>query len=120
MRVEGQGKAFDNPIKKEVKMNNKSENKSIADKTKDSTSKLEPTLDNLTKATDKLNKAFKISDYNIKFNVHEESERIHVKMIDSMTEEIIREIPPEKLLDFAAHIQEILDDAVGFLVDEIV
>lgn len=48
------------------------------------------------------------------FKVHERTGRIMVKLIDSETDEIIKEIPPEKILDLVASIW----DLVGILVDE--
>ena len=49
-----------------------------------------------------------------KFEVHERTGRMMVKLIDNETDEIIKEIPPEKILDLVASIW----DLVGILVDE--
>ncbi|NLY10216.1 MAG: flagellar protein FlaG [Firmicutes bacterium] len=48
------------------------------------------------------------------FDVHDETSRIVVRIIDKDSEEVIREIPPEKILDLIAKINEL----VGLLVDE--
>lgn len=48
------------------------------------------------------------------FRIHERTGRIMVKLIDNETDEIVKEIPPEKILDLVANIW----DLVGILVDE--
>lgn len=48
------------------------------------------------------------------FKIHEGTGRMLVKLVDNETDEVIREIPPEKILDLIANIWEM----VGILVDE--
>ncbi|HHV38891.1 MAG TPA: flagellar protein FlaG [Tepidimicrobium sp.] len=48
------------------------------------------------------------------FSIHEKTKHIMVKIIDITTDEIIREIPPEKILDIVAGLWELS----GLLVDE--
>lgn len=50
----------------------------------------------------------------LEFTVHEQTKRIAVKVLDRATGELIREIPPEKSLDFIAKLWE----NAGLLVDE--
>lgn len=50
----------------------------------------------------------------IKFSMHEETNRIMVQVIDEATQEVIKTIPSEELLDLAATI----GDLVGTLIDE--
>lgn len=61
-----------------------------------------------------LNQALKAADKRLQFLVHETTGRIYVKVINQETEEVIKEIPPEKILDLVGHLQEL----VGLLVDE--
>lgn len=49
-----------------------------------------------------------------KFEVHEGTGRVMVNLVDAKTKEVIKEIPPEKILDLVANIWERL----GILVDE--
>lgn len=49
-----------------------------------------------------------------KFELHERTNRIMVKLINKDTDEIVREIPSEKMLDVVGSIW----DLVGILVDE--
>jgi flagellar protein FlaG len=48
------------------------------------------------------------------FEVDEETKRVIVKVIDTKTDKVIKEIPPEQLVQLAAKIQEM----IGLLVDE--
>lgn len=54
----------------------------------------------------KANKILGVLDVRAKFSVHEGTGNIIVKLEDTETGEVIREIPPEKLLDLIAKIQE--------------
>jgi len=50
----------------------------------------------------------------LKFELHEKLNKYYVQVIDQNTKEIIREIPPKKLLDVYAAIAEY----IGLIVDE--
>ncbi|WP_017472516.1 flagellar protein FlaG [Amphibacillus jilinensis] len=50
----------------------------------------------------------------IKFEMHEKLEKYYVRVVDSSTDEIIREIPPEQMLDMYAAMAEFM----GLIVDE--
>ena len=50
----------------------------------------------------------------LEFSVHERTKQIMVKVLDKETGKIIREIPPEKTLDFVAKMWEM----AGILIDE--
>lgn len=49
-----------------------------------------------------------------KFGIHEKTNRITIKLVDRDTQEVIKEIPPEKTLDLMAKSMEL----AGVLVDE--
>lgn len=49
-----------------------------------------------------------------KFGIHEETNRVMIKLVDKDTQEVIKEIPPEKTLDMIAKCMEL----AGVLVDE--
>jgi len=65
-------------------------------------------------AIEKANKVFEGVYRRFELSVHEKTKEIMVKVIDSATDEVIREIPPEKILDLVATIWEM----VGIIVDE--
>jgi flagellar protein FlaG len=65
-------------------------------------------------AIEKANKAISSSNRVLEFSIHERTKEIMVKVVDSETKEVIREIPPEKVLDMVAKLWEL----AGILVDE--
>lgn len=67
----------------------------------------------LEEAVDKANYEMKRLDTNLRFSIHEKTRQILVKIVDAKTNEVIREIPPEKLLDMCAFMME----KAGLLVD---
>lgn len=48
------------------------------------------------------------------FSIHEKTKQIMIKIIDSETKEVIKEVPPEKILDMVATMCEM----AGLFVDE--
>jgi len=54
----------------------------------------------------------------LEFRLHESSGRYQVKVIDTESQQVIREIPAEKMLEFSASVKQMLDKALGILVDE--
>ena len=72
------------------------------------------TEDELIDKIESANKQFIAYDRRFEFSIHEKTKQIMVKVIDVTTDEIIREIPPEKILDLVASIWEV----AGIIVDE--
>lgn len=74
--------------------------------------------DKIKAAVDDLNKTVKqaspMHHTQLSFKYHEDTNRISITVTDSDTDEIIREIPPEKTLDMLAKAWEM----AGLLVDE--
>ncbi len=68
----------------------------------------------LESAVDKANYTFEIQNRSLRFKIHERTNEVMVKVVDSETGEVIREIPPEKLLDMFANMLEL----AGLIVDE--
>ncbi|MBM6616317.1 flagellar protein FlaG [Bacillus suaedaesalsae] len=54
------------------------------------------------------------SNTSLKFEMHEELKEYYVKIIDSSTQEVVKEIPSKKILDFYAEMTKF----VGLLVDK--
>jgi flagellar protein FlaG len=61
-----------------------------------------------------LNDTMELYNHKLHFEVHEDTKRLKVAIVDKETEEIIKEIPPEELLDMLAKIQ----DMIGILIDK--
>ncbi len=72
--------------------------------------------DQLEKAIETLNNAVDVVERALEFSIHEDTNRIIVKVVDrSNTEaEVIREIPPERILDMVA----VFMDMIGLMFDQ--
>ncbi len=66
----------------------------------------------IKKAIEKMNAQLPNSE--AKFGIHEATNRVMIKLVDKDTQEVIKEIPPEKTLDMIAKCMEM----AGVLVDE--
>ncbi len=62
---------------------------------------------------EKANKDIITYDRRLEFSIHEKTKQIMVKIIDVRTDEIIRELPPEKILDMVGAMWEF----AGIIVD---
>lgn len=71
-------------------------------------------MERLEKAVEETNRIVFPADNQFEFKIHDGTGRIMVKLINKETNETIREIPSEKILDLIANIWEM----VGILVDE--
>jgi len=63
---------------------------------------------------ERANKAIESNTCSFEFSIHEQTKQIIVKVIDNETREVIREFPPEKILDMVAKMWEV----AGIMVDE--
>lgn len=68
----------------------------------------------LISAIESANKSIKVYDRKLEFSIHEKTKAIIVKVIDTSSDSVIREIPAEKTLDMVAKFMEMS----GLLVDE--
>ena len=66
----------------------------------------------IRKAVEKLNK--NLGNSEAVFGIHEDTNRVTIKIVDKTTKEVIRELPPEKTLDMIAKVW----DLAGILMDE--
>ncbi|KZE77889.1 hypothetical protein AV654_20155 [Paenibacillus elgii] len=68
----------------------------------------------LVKAIEKANKAMEGVQTRLEFSIHEKSKQVIVKVYNKETNEVIREVPPEKIVDLITNLQEIN----GVIIDE--
>jgi flagellar protein FlaG len=68
----------------------------------------------LEKVVKGINEFLQPSQTSLKFKLHDELKEYYVQIIDERTKEVIREIPPKKLLDMYAAMMEF----VGLIVDK--
>lgn len=66
------------------------------------------------KAIEKANKHIRMYDRKLEFSIHDLTKQIMVRVIDTDSDKVIREIPSEKILDMVGHLWEV----AGILVDE--
>lgn len=66
----------------------------------------------IKKAVEQINK--KMQNSEALFGIHEQTNRVTIKIVDKETKEVIKELPPEKTLDMIAKAWEM----AGLLVDE--
>lgn len=68
----------------------------------------------ISEAVDKMNKVIEGHNRRFQYTIHEGTNEIMIKVIDETTNEVIKEIPPKKILDMVASMLEM----AGLLVDE--
>lgn len=66
------------------------------------------------KAVEEANKKLVSTNKEMRLSIHEKTKKINIKIIDKETDEVIKEYPPEKLLDIFAKMIELS----GLIVDE--
>lgn len=71
------------------------------------------TMEQLEKAVNKANEHILGVNTQFQYRIHEGTDRIMVKLIDTKSQDVIREIPPEKMLDLVAEIWK----RVGLVID---
>ena len=68
----------------------------------------------LVKAIERAIQAMQGKETNLEFSVHDKTKQIAVKIVDRDSGEVLKEIPPEKSLDYLAKLWEM----AGILIDE--
>ena len=68
----------------------------------------------IKKAVEEFNKKVLKQNSEAVFGIHEETNRVTIKIVDKASKKVIKELPPEKTLDMIARVWEI----AGILVDE--
>lgn len=66
------------------------------------------------RATDKLNRFMSFIDKRLRFDIHETSDQIMVRVIDQDTEDVLNEMPPKRVLELL----DSLMDIAGLLIDQ--
>lgn len=75
---------------------------------------IEVTDEQLIEMIERANKALLKPPMELQFSVHEVTKRISITVTNKETDEVIREIPSEKILNMVANLYE----AAGVLIDE--
>lgn len=91
----------ENPLQVNVEQQNKNDKQNIGE-------------EQIIAAVERVNEALGMRLTRIEFSIHEATREILVRVKDAETGEVIREIPPEKILDMVAKMWEL----AGLIVDE--
>ncbi len=67
----------------------------------------------LKQAVEKANEAARRRSIDLRFGIHEGTGEFYVTVLDPKTDEILKTVPPEELLDFRAR----LEQSIGILFD---
>lgn len=135
MRIEEQGTAIvvvkttasvarvvQPPQKKEITISDlKSQPKETAPQEEQKEQEI-PQVLQLKAAVETANKLMDLSSYHIKFRIDQDSDRLQVSLIDNDTQEVIREVPSNEMLEISARMKEVIsaiNKMVGVFVDEI-
>lgn len=81
--------------------------------------KQEPSREEVSEAVNFANKAMKMSNYHLEFVMEQNNTRYQVKVIDSDSGDVIREIPSDYMMKFTEKVKNSMDDALGIMLDEL-
>ncbi|WP_242466265.1 flagellar protein FlaG [Chromatium okenii] len=76
------------------------------------------TSEQLTATLERINDRLQDNDSTVSFAVDDESGRMVIRVTDTRTDELIRQIPSEEALYFAKYIDEHLDNLVGLVLHQ--
>ncbi len=76
------------------------------------------TSEQLTATLERINERLQDNDSTVSFAVDDESGRMVIRVTDTRTDELIRQIPSEEALYFAKYIDEHLDNLVGLVLHQ--
>ena len=122
MKIEGSGVEFNSNVSNESNtgdVKSESVDKSVKDKIKDINEKerkeaLKIDQKMVDKSIDQANKELGIYNRRIDRSIHEKTHAMMYKIVDTKTDEVIKEFPPKKIQDMIAKMWEL----AGLFVDE--
>lgn len=81
---------------------------------KDNSANTQEQNEKIRKTVEEINRKAAHQNVEAQFGIHEATNRVTIKIVDKETQEVIREVPPEKTLDMIAKAWEL----AGLMVDE--
>src|SRR5690625_6484270 len=69
----------------------------------------------VTEVAEMLNDSAQWTQKRLRFTIHSDTERLMVLVLDAQTDEVLRELPPEDMLNLVARVREF----IGLLFDEL-
>lgn len=110
--TDGENTQVQESVNQGYKTSKANANKANANDTRTAEEKKAAEHEKIKKAIGKMNAQLPNSE--VKFGIHEKTDRVTIKLIDKETKEVIKEFPPEKTLDMIAKCMEL----AGVLMDE--
>jgi flagellar protein FlaG len=110
------------PVQQEVMFKTQPEEKrAVQDKKEDVKAQVQQAAGDdsskkLEEAVEQINNTIGTYRTELKFTIHKDIGEVSVKVIDKRDDSVIREIPSERALDFAAHVKKML----GIMFDEFI
>lgn len=102
---------YKNQTKNEPDTITKEINKTVLEMNKEKTTAI--SHKDMHSMIDKANDFIGPARVNVKFQLHEKLDEYYVELVDSTTQEVIKEIPPKEMLDMYAEMAELM----GLIVD---
>ena len=99
---------------RETNRNKKNNNRDLLESVKENKLSSDKLKKELEEKIDDMNSIMETLEEKLSFKLHDDTDRIMTQIIDIQTEEVIKEMPPEEMLDLAAKIHEM----VGLILDE--
>jgi flagellar protein FlaG len=99
---------------RETNRNKKNNNRDLLESVKENKLSSDKLKKELEEKIDDMNSIMETLEEKLSFKLHDDTDRIMTQIIDIKTEEVIKEMPPEEMLDLAAKIHEM----VGLILDE--
>src|SRR5690625_5285650 len=69
---------------------------------------VQPAVSEIRQAVDGLNEAFKVVQTHLRFRLHEDTHRYYVEIVDTLENEVVREVPPKRFLDMVADMYQFM------------
>ena len=104
----------DNNSNEKIKFGNKKNNKQAKSLQENKENDKKNLQEEIKESVKDVNEIVEKVKEGLSFQIHEDTEKLMVQVIDVNTEEVIKELPPEEMLDLEARIHEM----VGILINE--
>ena len=114
MRIDGQGHTLDKTVSMKPVELQVGKVVNTVEQPPSQTNEQEIPKEKLQQAIESVNEFFEINHSELKFVFHEGLEKYFVQLVNTETEEVVREIPSKKLLDVYYEMQKL----IGMMVDE--
>jgi len=89
----------------------------VSNQEQDKQNEAKPSFDSVKKAADKGNSLLQSVNRNLQFKVDDSTKELVVKVVDSETGDVVRQIPSEEMLAFIRRMQE-LDGQQGSMIQD--